>query len=248
MIASPEKARRRKFSRVCGLNSSLMPIFFQWSAISDIASASSVSSLGMLDDDGGAAGRRAAGGSRASLRLVRPISSSSLLACLGIVGRPLGRVLRLEQRRALHDRVVRGLGQADIDDLVQLVAVDRRATARGGSGRRALSLRQHLVLGVEVGIERELRARARLPQPHVDARGLGALPQERVVAHVEVARLQVGLAQPRLGRHQVGRRDGEDHAVEIGQLLRPCRRCGSSRDCARTRSAAPAAASSASRD
>ena len=34
MIASPEKARRRKFSRVCGLISILMPIFFHISAIS----------------------------------------------------------------------------------------------------------------------------------------------------------------------------------------------------------------------
>ena len=34
MIASPEKVRSRKFSRVCGLDSILMPIFFQYSAIS----------------------------------------------------------------------------------------------------------------------------------------------------------------------------------------------------------------------
>jgi len=37
-------------------------------------------------------------------------------------------------------------------------------------------------------------------------------------AHVDVAALQIRLAQPCLGRHQVGRRDGEDNAVEIGQL------------------------------
>jgi len=45
MRASPEKVRRRKFSRVCGLATILMPITFQQSEINCRPSASPVCSL-----------------------------------------------------------------------------------------------------------------------------------------------------------------------------------------------------------
>ena len=204
MIASPEKALSRKFSRVCGLVSILMPTFFQNSPISCRASASSVSSLECSTTM--VAGRPS--GSRrmpSEPRLFRPTSSRSLFASFGSYCRPLGRVLGLEQLRALHDRVVGGFGQAQVDDLVELVTVDRQRQ-RAAEADVAHQLAPFLVARRQVGIEGDLRARAGLPQVDVDARCLGALLQEGVVAHVEIARLQVGLAEAGLGGDQVGRR------------------------------------------
>ena len=82
MIASPEKARRRKFSRVCGFVSILMPTFFHISEIRCRASESSVSSLAISTTM--VAGRPSGSSRKPWLSfLPRPTSSSSLFASFG---------------------------------------------------------------------------------------------------------------------------------------------------------------------
>src|SRR3984893_2003808 len=80
--ASPEKVRRRKFSFVCGFTTILMPIFFPYSVMSCRASESSVCSLWLSTT---MVADLPSGSSRmpCASRLVRPISSKSLLASLG---------------------------------------------------------------------------------------------------------------------------------------------------------------------
>ena len=171
----------------------------------------------MLDDDGrGLAAGQQADAIGTALRQADLVEE--LVGELGVVLCPLGRILRLEQLGTLHDRIVGGLGKAEIDDLVQLVAVDGH---RQGATEADVThqIAPFLIGRGQVGIECDLRARAGLPQANADARCLGALLQEGVVAHVEIARLQVGFAEARLGRDQVGRCHGHDHLVDIGQLL-----------------------------
>jgi len=87
----------------------------------------------------------------------------------GIVVRPPGRILGLEQLGVLHDRVIRGLGEAEKDNLIELVAIDGHRQ-RPAKADVAHQFAPHLVIGVQVGIEGDLRAHARLPQVHGDAR------------------------------------------------------------------------------
>ena len=111
-----------------------------------------------------------------------------------IVLRPGVAQLGLVERAARQHRVGAGLRQAEIHDLVDLAPVDgerkRAAEARVAQQRRASDRRE-----IEIGIERHLRARCRLPQPHLEMLApLRCALEEGVVVEAEVARLQVGLA------------------------------------------------------
>ena len=111
---------------------------------------------GMLDHDD----RRLPVGHQADavgVALLEADLVQELVGLLEIVGRPLGGVLGLEQHRARHDGVVGGLGEPDERHLVELVAVygERQRPAEADV---AVELAPIVVLGVEVGIDRELRA------------------------------------------------------------------------------------------
>ncbi len=108
----------------------------------------------MLDDDsrGAAVGQQA---ETLAVLLGEADLVQQLVGQLGIVVGPLGRVLGLEQLGARHDRVVRGLRETDIDDLVQFLAVDCQRQ-RPAEAHVTHQLAPLLVVGGQVGIERDL--------------------------------------------------------------------------------------------
>lgn len=113
---------------------------------------------------------------------------------------------------------VRGLGQPGIEVFGDGLAVDRHRQ-RLAEPQVAEQRTPDRILGVEVGIDREMR-RARLrPEQGGQAVALLALLEERVVLEDDLARLQVDLAGAGLDRDQLAVDDLEDEPVDVGQLL-----------------------------
>ena len=93
----------------------------------------------------------------------RPISSSRLVGRLAVELGPQGLVVLLVQRAVVDDRVVARIGQAEIQDLIDLLAVDGR-----GQGAAETHVPEQLppgrIVDVQVGEERELRTPGGAPQ------------------------------------------------------------------------------------
>ena len=115
--------------------------------------------------------------------------------------------------------------------------ISSRSTASDSARRKRTSRnssRQTVSLGVEVRVEREMRAARGRPEMRHEAAALLALLEEGVVLEEQAARLEVGLAGAGLDRHQLVVDHVEHHPVDVGQLLTARRRPGGSRGCART--------------
>ena len=134
---------------------------------------------------------------------------------------PCRLVLRPIKRTFGQDRVGALAGEAEIDDLVYFVAVDRQ-----GKGAPEPHVPKHRapdrIGGIQIGIERLLRPLCGAPQADGEAVALLALFKEGVVVESQIPGLQVRVPGPRLGRnHSVGPQ-GDDHPVDVGEL--PARR------------------------
>jgi hypothetical protein len=97
--------------------------------------------------------------------------------------------------------------------------ISRRLIASDSARRkRGSRLPPDGVLGVQVRVERQLRALGGIPETHVEGALPRGLAQEGVVVEGEAARLQVGLARVDLERDQLGVGDRHRHPVDIGKL------------------------------
>ena len=216
IIDLPEYTRLRNTSRTDGRENSAMPSLRQLSRTSSSTSVSSVLSpaVSTTISIGRPSGRRR---KPRESRLVSPIESSSALAALTSNLVHAVAEFRPEERTALQHGVARFLGEAEVDDLVDLVPVDpqrQRAPEPHVAHQRA----PDRIVDVEVRVERHLRADALLPEQDAIVVAFRVLLEERVVVEAQVARLQIDVAGAGLGRYQLAVGDVDDDAVDVGKL------------------------------
>ena len=216
IIDLPENTRLRNTSRCDGRENIAMPSLRQLSRISSSTSVSSVlspdvSTMSSIGRPSGSRRRPAASRSRQADRIEQRVGR------LDVELRPRVAELRPEQRAALQHRVARFPAEPEVDDLVDFVPVDAERQ-RAPEAHVAHQLAPLGILGVEVRIERDLRAERLLPQPHVILVALLALLEERVVVEAQVARLQVDVAGAGLRRDQLVVGDADDDAVDVRKL------------------------------
>ncbi len=217
----------------------LMPTFAHWSDDEFEHVGFLGAFAGALDRDLGAAaiGQHAdavlvAGG---KARLVQQfVGQVDVILAPGIA------VLVLVQRALRHDGIRRRRGEAEIDDLVDLVAVDRHRK-RATEANVAHQAAPDRINGVEVGKQRDLRALAGRPQIGVEAVRLFGLLEEGEVVEADEAGLQVAFAGAGLGRNDVRCDEVHQYLVDIGKLVALADRRGGNRDCVRTRTGPMAA-------
>ena len=139
---------------------------------------------------------------------------------LGIVGRPALPQRLVVKRASRQQAVVAGKREAEIDHFVDLfpVEAERQRPAHPPVPEQRPP---DGIAGIEVGVERRVRALARAPQADLVAARLLAAFQEGHIVEPQVTGLEVACAGGGLRRDEPARGDVHHHAVDIGKLAAP---------------------------
>src|SRR5206468_10324553 len=118
---------------------------------------------------------------------------------LSFMCRISNQIVRTEQGARRQNRIGACAGQAEVDDLIDLMTVDGERQ-RPAIAHVAIQLAPDGIVGVQVRIKGQIRAGTVAPEQDAVATALLALLQECVVGESQILALQHALACAGLGR------------------------------------------------